>query len=97
MDMPRFTPGPWEAVIRMRTGFPLVVKDSDGNDICYLAPAADGTDQRNALLIAASTRLFAACVAMLGTWGSDDEDAIIAARDAAREVVTKALGAASPG
>lgn len=32
-------------------------------------------------------RLRAACVAMLRTWGTDDEDAIIAARDAARAAV----------
>ena len=41
-------------------------------------------DQRNDLLDAA--------VAMLDTWGSDDEDAIIAARNMAHDAVDKAMG-----
>ena len=36
--------------------------------------------------------LLAACEAMLATWGSDDEDSIIAARDMARAAAAKAKG-----
>lgn len=42
-------------------------------------------------LIAAAPDLLAACFGMLATWGSQDEDAIIAARDAARAAVEKAM------
>jgi hypothetical protein len=35
--------------------------------------------------------LVAACLAMLSTWGGDDEDEIIAARDRARAAVSKAI------
>jgi hypothetical protein len=42
-------------------------------------------------LIAAAPDLLAACLAMLSTWGGDDEDEIIAARDRARAAVSKAI------
>jgi len=45
----------------------------------------------NARIFAASWDLLAACMAMLSTWGSDDEDAIISARDAARRACEKAI------
>lgn len=44
----------------------------------------------NARLIAASKKLLAACQAMLATWGSDDEDAIIKARSMAEAAVRQA-------
>lgn len=43
-------------------------------------------------LRAINTDLLKACIAMLKTWGSDDEDAIIQARDDTRKAVEKALG-----
>jgi hypothetical protein len=45
-------------------------------------------------LIAAAPDLLAACLAMLATWGGDDEDEIIAARDRARAAVARAMGVA---
>lgn len=49
----------------------------------------------DAHLIAASPDLLAACLAMLGTWGGQDEDAIIAARDMAKAAIEKAIGGAA--
>ena len=46
--------------------------------------------QDDARLIAAD--LLAACARMLATWGTDDEDEIIAARDAALAAIAKATG-----
>ena len=46
--------------------------------------------EANAKLMAAAPDLLSACAAMICTWGSQDEDAIIAARDQARAAIIKA-------
>lgn len=49
-------------------------------------------DRSNALLIAAVRDLLAACKAMVLTWGTDDEDAAIRARDLAISAIAKVEG-----
>lgn len=61
------------------------------NMIAYMNSRHDEKRQEmNARLIAALPKLLEACKAMLATWGTDDEDAIIASRDLAREAITDA-------
>lgn len=60
----------------------------------YIAPGPRETCA-NIALIEAAPELLEACEAMLDTWGSCDEDAIIAARDQARAAIAKATGEAS--
>jgi hypothetical protein len=69
-----------------RVLFPVSTREKAADD------AENDEAFANARLIAASPDLLAACLAMLSTWGSDDEDAIIAARDQARTAVAKATG-----
>ena len=83
------TPGPWIndetlGVTYSPDGRPIMTAGSG----CVTPSAKEG--QANARLIAAAPDLLAACAHMLATWGSDDEDEIIACRDAAREAITKA-------
>lgn len=65
MSETKHTPGPWQVLIRWaRTGFPLVVKDEAGADICTVAMTGDKSDQANAYLIAAAPDLLEALVAL---------------------------------
>lgn len=48
--------------------------------------------EADARLIAAAPDLLAACLAMLATWGGQDEEIINLSRDMARAAIDKALG-----
>ncbi len=99
MSEPKFTPGPWH-VTRYSNyiGFSIFAELRG----CIAERWYDSKQDEpyasqlvaNAHLIAAAPDLLAACFGMLATWGSQDEDAIIAARDAARAAVEKAMGEA---
>jgi hypothetical protein len=72
-----------------RAGSPILLGSVFAEDGDPIGPAEA---RANARLMASAPDLLAACLAMLGTWGSDDEDAIIEARDMARAAVTRAKG-----
>ena len=98
MSTPKHTPGPWEdgrhGVIYATRGadrIPIIsVIEYIGPRHGWMRDADIPTFKANARLVAAAPDLLSACAAMLCTWGSDDEDAIIAARDQARAAIVKA-------
>ena len=94
------TPGEWRYTNDGRLGH-IVADGPDGEiDIAQTQMRApigrkDPEREANAWLMAASKRLLEACQAMLATWGSDDEDAIIRARDMAIGAIKYARGGES--
>lgn len=96
------TPPPWSyqdcmferPVGRLTKSCNLVITASDKDPIVATVWGHSVSTDRclaNARLIAASFDLLNACLAMLGTWGGQDEEAIIKARDMAASAVSKAL------
>lgn len=103
--MSQHTPGPWvvrefPTAIYGQTAYWVLdsIPDVDGKVVANAICQATGTNRHevgNARLIAAAPDLLQACLAMLGTWGGQDEDVIIAARDMAKAAVEKAIGGAA--
>jgi hypothetical protein len=89
----RFTPSPWLA--KGTPGGLLCVTDGDSRyvvDRFLLGARPPSEHEANALLISAAPDLFAACVALLRTRGSEDGDAIRAAHEGAIVAVSRACG-----
>lgn len=105
MNGPNHTPGPWSLdydpemspniwivaptnsgvakveICEHREGRPEELNDEDWANAAFIVRACNSHDA-----------LLSACRALLATWGSDDEDAIIAARRSARAAIAKATG-----
>jgi hypothetical protein len=98
--MSRYTPGPWEAVFPAAIDWcdPMVYGHDRKSRVAWMAGggpdrAITAVEARaNACLIAAAPDLLAACLRMLDSWGTQDEDEVIASRDSARAAVEKAIG-----
>ena len=94
------TPGPWAVKIgdaEQRSDSRVFQEEDEGFTIARVTCEARNPLQRvedvaNARLIAAAPELITACKMMLLTWGSDDEEAVIAARDAACAAIAKSEG-----
>lgn len=89
------TSGPWHWEIRnYNSGRISTVLAGGQVPILTIVDAAccRRPSDADANLVAAAPELLEACKAMLATWGSDDEDAIIAAKKAAIAAVAKATG-----
>lgn len=87
------TPGPWDAKRSAHGNEWSHWIEAGVNRQMVAAIGSFADSDANALLIAAAPDLLAACEAMLDTWDSNDEDAIIEACDMARAAIAKAVQA----
>jgi hypothetical protein len=87
--MAEHTPGPWVFEQPEPPSGPSDIYATRDSRRIWLGQVNGPADAR---LIAAAPELLEACAAMLSTGWSDDEDAIIAARNAGRVAIAKATG-----
>lgn len=94
MDASKYPPMPYTFDAKNE-----IIRDCNGEDIAdFFRMDDDSKVAATGILFKASPSLLKACVSFLATWGSEDEDAIIASFNLAKEAVASATEIeSSPG